>query len=155
MKQIAALLAVGASPLYLYGPVGTGKSCAAAAIYRHWPKGEWTDYTNPFFIVASQMTAKIAHADYSGSDGKWKHYKRCREANLLVVDDIGRRKLTDDQAEILLTIVEERRQNPTIYTSNFRPDELAEKLGDDRLASRILRGMNVVEFTGPDRRLGT
>lgn len=149
-EKIVALLDKERFPIYLFGPVGTGKSCAAVALYTHWPRPGTNNYDwdDPHFCVSAELTGRLARMESKG-----KEYKRIASANVFILDDIGRRKLTDEQAELLLEIIELRGNKPTIYTGNHPPEELAEKLGDDRISSRILRGMNTVEFTGVDRRL--
>ncbi len=164
----------GKWPLYFFGTVGTGKTCAAVAIYMHWPEGPRIrdagarpnghcrrmplEYPNaePLFENVPELTRRIAFMR-----DRAMIYKRLRQANLLILDDIGRRKpsatqasLSPDQAEILTDIIESRGDRPTIYTSNWTPEQLPKALGDDRIASRVLRGMNTVQFTGIDRRLG-
>lgn len=151
--QKAALLKLivnNRSPIYLHGAVGTGKSCAAVCMYTHWPRPDTGNYDwdNPLFCVASELTGRLARCE-----NRAREYRRIASANLFILDDVGRRKLTDEQAELLLHILDIRGPKPSIYTGNWAPRDLAEKLGDDRISSRILRGMNTVEFTGPDRRL--
>ena len=41
---------------------------------------------------------------------------------------------------------------PTIFTSNLKPDDLKERIGD-RTVSRIVEMCDVVELVGTDRRL--
>lgn len=165
--RIAKLLLAGQYPLYFYGSVGTGKSMAAAAVYQYWPAEEhemcvhhkaWLiknhlpmpdRQTDPMAKVVSEFLHQIAW-----SDDKKAIWKRIEKTDLLILDDVGRRELTPEQAEILIRILELRGSKPSIYTGNHSPDQLRAALKDDRIASRILRGMNTVEFTGPDRRLG-
>lgn len=155
-KRIVDLLSLNRWPLYFYGPVGTGKTCAAVAVYTNWIKpviaqegieipNPWTD---PLFFSCAVLTGQLAEE----RDQRQKIFRKISHADLVVLDDVGRRKLTDEQAEILIQITEIRSRKPTIWTSNQAPQDLADSLGDQRIASRILEG-NYVEFSGNDRRI--
>jgi DNA replication protein DnaC len=75
------------------------------------------------------------------------------EADLVVLDDLGREKVTDWATERLYVLVNERynRRRPTIVTTNYSPDELANR-GYDALVSRLVEGATVVRMTGKDHR---
>lgn len=60
-------------------------------------------------------------------------------ADALVIDDIGREKPTDWVRETLFLLIDARynAKRPTIFTSNYHPRELAERLSEP-IADRIL-----------------
>jgi DNA replication protein DnaC len=71
----------------------------------------------------------------------------------LVVDDIGVEKNTEYAMQCWYVIVNNRYSvmKPTIYTSNYRLDEIANKLGN-RIASRLSAG-KVIKINDPDMRM--
>jgi DNA replication protein DnaC len=73
----------------------------------------------------------------------------------LCFDDLGVEKTSEWALQTLYLIINQRYENirTTIITSNFDLDELADKLGDDRITSRI-RGMcKIIKLSGADRRI--
>lgn len=84
-----------------------------------------------------------------------------RRVPVLVLDDLGAERETEWAVEALSLLVAERyeRELPTIVTSNYTPDELAERLnGRDsvdgqRLLSRLCDGAEIFRIDAPDRRV--
>lgn len=76
-------------------------------------------------------------------------------ADLLVLDDLGREKVTDWASERLYVLVNERYNalRPTVVTSNFGPDVLADR-GYDAVVSRLVEGAAAVVITASDYRTG-
>lgn len=60
-------------------------------------------------------------------------------ADVLVIDDIGREKPTDWVRETLFLLIDSRynAKRPTIFTSNYHPKDLAERLSEP-IADRVL-----------------
>ncbi len=77
--------------------------------------------------------------------------KICR---LLIVDDIGAERVTEWVRERIVSIINTRSANGlcTIYTSNLSLKGLADKLGDDRISSRIKGSVTEVNLLGMDKR---
>ena len=75
------------------------------------------------------------------------------EADLVVWDEVGTKGLTQFEHENLLSLINTRIDmgKSNIYTSNMRPEELKELLGD-RLYSRIVKLSIEIEFKGQDKR---
>ena len=75
------------------------------------------------------------------------------EADLVVWDEVGTKGLTQFEHENLLSFINTRIDmgKSNIYTSNMRPEELKELLGD-RLYSRIVKLSIEIEFKGQDKR---
>lgn len=73
---------------------------------------------------------------------------------LVVLDDLGREKVSDWTGELVYTIVNDRyeRQLPTIATSNLSPEELT-AAGYWPAISRLAEGGEIVVIEGPDHRL--
>lgn len=149
-KKIETAIATIPWPLYFFGPVGTGKTCAASCVYQHWPGHEFYDWDRPFWCEASTFLLKLAM-----SDDPRKHLKRVGRAAIFILDDIGRRELSAAQRDRLQDVLNVRGNKPAIYTSNHHPRDLAIALADERLCSRLLAGGKaaMIEFAGKDRRL--
>jgi DNA replication protein DnaC len=76
-----------------------------------------------------------------------------KNANLLVLDDLGAEKPTPWVQERIFVIVNHRYREalPTIFTSNIGPKDLAAQLGE-RTASRIVAMTEGIELEGDDYR---
>lgn len=135
--------------LYLYGPVGTGKSHLACAIMRLLVgKQVWSIYRNsPELIV--ELRAKM---DSPGANDFAALDMFC-DVPLLVLDDLGTERLTDYARERLHVIFDRRyRLNlPTIITSNMSVDQLGDAF-DERIADRIAESCTAVWVWGPSYR---
>jgi DNA replication protein DnaC len=70
-----------------------------------------------------------------------------------VLDDLGREKVTDWASERLYVLVNERYNalRPTVVTSNYPPDVLADR-GYDALISRLVEGSSAVVISATDYR---
>ena len=69
------------------------------------------------------------------------------DIDFLVLDDFGVESTTDWSFQLLYVIINRRYENEkiTIFTSNYELPELAEKLGDERITSRIKQMCKVVK----------
>lgn len=76
-------------------------------------------------------------------------------ADLVVLDDLGREKVTDWASERLYVLVNERYNalRPTVVTSNYAPAVLSER-GYDAVVSRLSEGGPAVVITSSDFRSG-
>lgn len=139
------------SNAYLYGPARTGKTINAAWRVLEWHKSQFIQYLSTdylFISVPELLSCARELINKGGSEVNMiEKYKTCR---LLVLDDFGSEKLTEWAYTILYAIISYRYDymKPTIYTSNFSLDELATKLQDDRIPSRIAQDCvnSVIEF---------
>lgn len=77
--------------------------------------------------------------------------RRMREADVLVLDDLGSGGVTEWELQLLLSIVDERwaHERSVVVTSNVK--SLKTTLGE-RIASRLADGATVVVLDGEDRR---
>jgi DNA replication protein DnaC len=73
--------------------------------------------------------------------------------SFLVIDDIGAEKSSEYSLQSWYSIIDHRygAMLPTVYTSNFPANKLADKIGD-RLVSRISSGLGI-KISGVDWRL--
>lgn len=79
-----------------------------------------------------------------------------RSADLVVLDDLGRERMTDFAAERLYVLVNDRynARLPTIVTSNSTPAQLAEQ-GYDAVLSRLAEDGRVIHIQATDYRRET
>ncbi len=123
-------------PLYLHGPAGRGKTCAALTVYDAVP--------NALYWTLDELM------DSAYLRRSWVWYYSAR-APLVVVDEIGMRSNDTDREYVALKAMADLREHkPAIWISNLSPDQLHTTY-DDRIQSRLTCG-TVVELTGPDRR---
>lgn len=139
-----AVIAGGAGPLVLTGPVGTGKTYAACAGVR--PLVE-RGLTLAFWPVVRLLDALRPSSDADP-------YPAAVAADLLLLDDLGAERATDWTAERLYALVNDRwlSERPTIVTTNLTPPQLTQAVGE-RLSSRLLGGATIALLSGPDRRM--
>lgn len=146
-KTIAAFDAALLSPKwpwYIFGPAGTGKTCAAACVYRHWPFNGLFRFWDCGSVVRDFVRRRV-----DSTEGII--IRTIKECELLVLDDIATRECTDAQMDAILSIVNARAKKPMIITGNQSPKELAEVLKDDRIPSRICG--TLFHLLGKDQRL--
>lgn len=143
-----------AGNLVLMGPVGTGKTysavaagCLLATTWRR--RSNWLfDFT-----LVSDLMAQLKNFD-GGPEKREEAHLKATKANVLVLDDLGRGKSTEFDAEGLGRILDHRlgEMLPTIITTNVFPKaNIIDRFGD-HLASRLLGGATLVLIGGPDRR---
>lgn len=155
-QAILSAIADNRWPIYLCGPVGTGKTCAAACLYRGWSRSavwyECADVVSDVFECRTNKTHTITRVNdrTSYQEGEQTIFRLIAETSLLVLNDFGLRQPSDAVYEILIRIVDRRLGKPLVVTSNLDPEQLA-NVFDDRVASRLLRGA-VIHAVGGDRR---
>lgn len=135
--------------LYLFGKQGRGKtvlvSQAGLAFIRA-GRGAARFLTAVRFILEVQSR-------YQSGDAL-KFVTELAEAPLLILDDLGKEKWTDDARNNIFHLLSEREAwgRRTYLTSNFSLDEIDQRV-DPSLSSRIAGMCDVREMQGPDRRL--
>jgi DNA replication protein DnaC len=140
-------------PLYLYGPPGAGKSCAALCLVDRIPGAKF------FHMPAldEQVRAiKQGTAEWyeTGRGGTWTMkgwWNYIANLPLLVLDDVGLPEVSSDtQAETLFMALEAREGKPLICTSNINENDI-ETTYNSRVQSRMCSG-TIYNLMGRDRR---
>jgi DNA replication protein DnaC len=140
-------------PLFIHGPAGTGKTCAALSLLDH-AGGEY--FTSASLcekvIDAQQERLSWSHEGRSGILWPEMFWRAIAREPLVVLDELGTRdKVSDHGYETIKRLLDERQGRPLIAISNHSLETL-ERIYDDRVASRLATG-TVVELQGADRRL--
>jgi DNA replication protein DnaC len=140
-------------PLFLYGPVGTGKSCAALCLVDRVADAEF--WPMPALATYVRSVKEGREEWYKcGQGGTWTErqwWKHMAHIPLLVLDDVGLREVNSEfQTETLFLALEAREGKPLICTSNLNEHEI-ETSYNDRIRSRMCCG-TVYELRGRDRR---
>jgi DNA replication protein DnaC len=135
--------------LVLIGAAGVGKTHLGAALLNAAGKGLWQNVAE--LIVG--MRADINRA----SDDKLFQFRPNelrRYAGPLVLDDLGRERISDWTGETVYTLVNARYEEryPTIVTSNLSARNLQTN-GYWPAISRLAEDGELVEITAPDYRL--
>lgn len=131
--------------LLFAGTVGTGKTHLAAGIANY----IITEHGIPVIVSnVPELFGKLR--DFSTSDSLMKELRRIP---LLILDDIGKEKVTDWNREKLYEIVNTRYEDylPLVITSNDTPREMEKNLGCATY-SRLCEMCELVTMTGSDWR---
>lgn len=142
-------IADGARDVYVWGPVGTGKTRLAASLLNE----VFRSLRAGYFVRVPMLLLRLQPSDVEHSDLFW----RCSETPVLVLDDLGaeRETATDFTRRTLLMLYEERgdRGLRTIWTSNKSLSELGDFMQDERLVSRIAGRADILKLAGADWRV--
>jgi len=155
--------------IYIYGDAGSGKTILAAMLleafrledYLHptpLPKDENSEDTRrswSYFLPVCNLLGELRNTFSSQEHSEMEIIEKYSETEYLVLDDIGAEKVSDWTLQSLSIIINNRYEylKPIIFTSNFDLDRLAEKLGDDRIPSRIFGMCHIHSMKNIDRRL--
>jgi DNA replication protein DnaC len=134
------------------GPPGTGKSHLAHAI--------GFAAIHATYLVASypvyDITEMILEAEATGE--RKKLFEKLLKPDLLILDDLGMKRLSPEMAEDLLEIIMKRyEKKSTIMTSNRPIEDWAKILGDaattSALLDRLMHHAHFISFQGRSYRL--
>jgi DNA replication protein DnaC len=131
--------------LFLFGPTGCGKTHLATALVRKYENGR---VVKPTDILRKMRACEKATQEEALIDSY--------ASGALVIDDLGIEKTTEFAATTLYEIFDRRwMTDPSglIVTSNVGMNDLAKKIGDDRIISRIAGMCKTVKIEGADGRL--
>lgn len=133
--------------VYAHGDMGTGKTHLAAAIAHEGCDQLWTT----LWVSGSDAAWNL-----SDFDGGSRELQRLRSPALLIIDDIGLRVPTAQQAEALFRLFDYRygADKPTVITGNPSIEQLGAIPGFDRIADRIKEQARDLTFKGSVYRRG-
>jgi len=144
--------------LLIVGPVGVGKTHLAVAILAELidtkgVRGVFCDFTD----LLSRIQATFSKGSDESEDDVLQIY---READLLVLDELGARRPTDWARDVLYGLLNTRynREKKTIVTTNFedKPSKPGEETLELRVGtpvrSRLAEMCQLVQLSGPDFR---
>ncbi len=141
---------------FLYGEVGSGKTTQAvhimlADIRNRYIVGGPTGY---IFITLPELFLTFKSSYNKNESTEEDLLLLYSDTPLLVLDDFGIEKSSEWSFQLLYIILTRRYDNlrKTIFTSNFSLEQLAERLGDDRIPSRIQDMCAIIEFEGNYRK---
>lgn len=142
--------------LFIAGSVGTGKTHLAAAIANKLLQSG----IPVIFRTAIDMFLDIRRS-YSGEVSESDVLNEYKTVPLLVIDDLGKEKMTEWAASTLYGIVNARYENmkPIIVTTNFTSKDLLESLGDEptraqAILSRLMETSVYLSMQWADYRVG-
>lgn len=155
-KSLVAQLGGGAwltrrQNILLTGPTGVGKSYLACAFsHRACQLG--------FSAAYHRATGLYSEAALARVDGKHRAWLRAlTRADVLVIDDFGLMKLSDEERTELLEILEDRHERrSTIVTSQLPVEKWFDAIGNPTLADaimdRLVHNAHKIELKGPTMR---
>jgi chromosomal replication initiator protein len=147
---VAANIGKSYNPLFLYGPVGVGKThlmhAIANDVYQKQPDKKI------IYITSEEFTNEVVEAIKNNDTGKMK--RRFRGAYILLIDDIqfieGKERVQEELFHTFNILID---QGSQIALSSDRPPQEIKKL-EKRLSSRFAGGLTV-DIGKPDFELKT
>jgi DNA replication protein DnaC len=133
--------------LFIYGPVGTGKTHLAAAVVNALLQLGHV----ALFAYSPDLLADFRAGIKDGSTEE--KIQTAMKAPVLVLDDLGAERATDYAQEVLPRIINRRYEDllPTICTTNLASSQLADQI-TARSVSRLTECCMWVELIGADFR---
>jgi chromosomal replication initiation ATPase DnaA len=137
--------------VFIYGPVGTGKTHLAAALVKKF----MLHFRSYPLISSSEMLLDIRSNFNTGGSEKRAIESYCCDSSISgrIIDDLGTDKATDWNTQTLMLMIDRRYSDNlnTVFISNLTISDIA-KLHGDRVASRLQSG-KVFKFDGKDIRM--
>jgi DNA replication protein DnaC len=136
--------------LYFCGDVGTGKTHLAVAVMNEVMQRKRVP---SLFVTVPEFLDNLREAYMIPGRDLDEWMDTVKNADLLVLDDLGTERPTEWVRERLFVVVNHRYREalPTLFTSNIGPENLPAQLGN-RTASRIIAMCEGIELEGTDYR---
>lgn len=138
--------------IILMGPSGTGKTMLAAGLCHEAAQKGYKAY----FRTMEELTSMLKTREFARSAKA--EYRRLLKADLIVVDDIMLFPVEKTEAVALFNFINQLYEKTSfIVTTNKKPAEWAQMLGDEVLATalldRLLYQCEVISLSGKSYRL--
>jgi DNA replication protein DnaC len=136
--------------LFFCGSTGTGKSHLAAIAARRSflrPGIDWSNRVRT--LTPMELSRQLRSCDGAGAEDAVIRSMVSRE--VLVLEDLGVSKDTEFLVSAIYEVINGRYQNSSgglIVTSNLTLGELAQKMGDDRVSSRLAQMCKIFNLRG-------
>lgn len=150
-KMLALALDRG---LYLWGPVGTGKSYTLCALARHFAIGGCSVKR----VKWDRLCLDI-RSGYDGGGSESTVIEPLVSADKLILEDLGSsvsvgKRESDFAVRTLLMLLDERLEKcRATFISSNKPLEEIEKSFDQRIVSRLRAMCEVIKIAGTDKRI--
>lgn len=156
LLEAAKAFESGRDNFYIHGPVGCGKTHIATGIAAE-NNGRIIRVSSLVRFVRRSITLEGIDEDdliglFCGRDvseiGWYEPAPHC-----LAIDDLGTEKLTEYAESVIFEIIDRRMLegvNGLVITSNLRLNDLIQRLGSERIASRIVKMCKVFDLTGEE-----
>lgn len=149
-QTVAKKIGSAYNPLFIYGPVGVGKThimqAIANQVYNDSPDKKTV------YITSEDFTNEVVEAIRMGDTARMK--RRFRTADLLVIDDIqfiaGKDRVQEELFHTFNTLID--RGSQIVFSSDRPPSEITKM--EKRLSSRFSGGLTV-DIESPDFELRT
>lgn len=142
--------------LVLHGGYGIGKSHLAKSITDEVMKKdcEVNGKYSAIYISVPKLLRKIRSTyNQESKVTEEQMFNTLETTDLLVLDDLGAENHSDWADERLFDIIDSRQGMSTIYTMNFKPDDLMRVIGE-RIFSRVINhDTTIMEIEGSNYRL--
>ncbi|MDD4851482.1 MAG: ATP-binding protein [Gemmiger sp.] len=106
------------------------------------------------YTSAAALAAQLGKEHFdSKTPDTW--LEACKEADLLILDDLGTEFINQVTLSVLYELINTRMlcHRPTIYTTNITDQEVFQARYTEKVASRILGNCKMIRFFGVDQRL--
>ncbi len=145
-RNFSSMLSKGKG-VVLYGPVGTGKTFAAACVANALIDDGRAVLMTSFSRIGNVLQSEKNKQEYLDEFGRY---------DLLVIDDLGAERNTSYMDEIVFSVIDARyrQKKPLIVTTNFNAEDLkyTQDISYKRVFSRLYEMCTFLEVPGRDRR---
>lgn len=141
------------------GTFGTGKTHLAAAIRKFVASNHYTVLFMSLPDYLDKVKLKFNDDQKAISDSE-KILKMAKDAELLILDDVGANRMTDFEVSELFKLVDARRGKCTIYTTNYSSKDFTsanvngrKNMELHRVFSRMMEHTKPIVIKGDDHRM--
>ena len=133
--------------LMLQGGFGTGKTHIAASIFNALVERNYKVY-----FISLPEYLDVLKSSFDDEQKKYDIKEMVREADLLIIDDIGANRLTDFAIEELFKMADARIGKCTVYTTNLSVKDFEDSIDLERAFSRMMENTKIISLQGEDYR---